>query len=357
MGAFTHPEVVNLTVRAAGEWGLWHYPDFKDLKGLGSFLGKVGLLRPAVTLLEPDSNGVTMSEVNKVTYRTPDYALACAQDYRKGEMGYQQHVWQATLGPYAVVFTTNPDSLREDDKHRPSYWASSGRFPRAAQHRNVLVAIYDVEEHKGLLESRHYLLTHAYFPRWAFDEVVEVASDPAGVGRGGAAAVGGGEEEGDGQGEGGRRGGWVFGRCGDAYVALYSHLPYEWQTEGPDAGQEIIAVGGENVWVCQVGRRAVDGSFEDFIAAVSGARLEVTGRGPETVVVYGAPGLGEVRFGWEGPLTVNGNEVPLGDYPRFDNPYCRADFGAGLYRISLGDAELTLDFRTGVREFSGEPTD
>ncbi len=35
-------------------------------------------------------------EVHIQTYRTPDYLLSCAQDYRAGKPGYQ-HIWQATL--------------------------------------------------------------------------------------------------------------------------------------------------------------------------------------------------------------------------------------------------------------------
>ena len=87
------------------------------------------------------------SEVNKLTYRTPDYMLANAQDYRPGEKGYQQHIWQATLAPYAVVFATNPDAMEETDNRRPSYWASHGRLPRTAQHQNVLIALHDIDRH------------------------------------------------------------------------------------------------------------------------------------------------------------------------------------------------------------------
>lgn len=53
-----------------------------------------------------------MTDVNKVSYRTSDYMLSSVQDFRKGEKGYQHHIWQATLSPYAVVFSNNPDSLR-----------------------------------------------------------------------------------------------------------------------------------------------------------------------------------------------------------------------------------------------------
>ena len=109
MGAFTHPKVIDLTMATADQWGLWHYPDFADLEDLAKTLQQLHLLAPASWLLNPDSNGTLTSEVNKVTFRTPDYQLSNAQDFRKGEKGYQQHIWQATLGPYALVFATNPE--------------------------------------------------------------------------------------------------------------------------------------------------------------------------------------------------------------------------------------------------------
>ncbi len=110
-------------------------------------------------------------------------------------------------------------------------------------------------------------------------------------------------------------GGWIFGQHGDGYVALYSHLPYEWQTEGPDADQEVIAVGME--------------------------------------VAYEAPGAGLVRFAWDGPLTVDGAEVPLRSYPRWENPYCRAEFDTTQFTITHAGKKLELDFEKNERTLIG----
>lgn len=324
MGAFTHPKIIELTVHTADTWGLWHYPDFRPLKDVAGILQKLNLLTAASALLKPETNGVVTDEVNKLTYRTPDYVLASAQDYRKGDTGYQQHIWEAALSPYAVVFVTNPDSLREDDKHRPSYWSSNGRLPRTAQIENVLFSLYDIDRYPRLsiFESRHYAFTHAYFPRWAFDEIVEV---PARDG-----------------------GGWVFARKDDGYIALYSHQPYEWQAEGPDAGQEMIALGRRNVWIAHLGRQTVDGAFQDFIAAVSTAPLDIRGLN----VAYQAPGVGQLEFGWDGPLTIDDEEVSLRSYPRWDNPYSHTDFGSSRIRIQFDGKLLELDFDQGTRQIT-----
>ena len=322
-GAFTLPSRIDKTIETADTWNLWHYPDFADLKDIAKGLQAVNGLSIASRLLDPDSNGTLMSEVNKVTYRTPDYQLSNAQDYRKGEKGYQQHIWQATLDSYAVVFATNPDDLKEGDNHRPSYWMSNGRLPRTAQYKNLLVALYDIPRHPSApypLETRHYAFTHAYFPKWAFDVVQEV---PAGK----------------------NGGGWIFGQRGDGYVALYSDQPYQWTGTGPDAGQEIIALGYQNVFICQMGRKAVDGSFDDFVRVVTEADLTVI----RLKVMYDAPGLGLATFDWESPFVVGRNQVPLREYPRWDNPYAQVEFGSLKYVIEYGGLSLSLDFENDLR--------
>jgi len=321
-GAFTLPSHIDKTIETADAWNLWHYPDFADLKDIAKALQAIHGLSVASQLLDPDSNGVVMDEVNKITYRTPDYQLSNAQDYRKGGKGYQQHIWQATLDSYAVVFATNPDDLKEGDNHRPSYWMSNGRLPRSVQYKNLLVALYDIPRHPSApypLETRHYAFTHAYFPKWAFDEVKEVP--------------------------GANGGGWIFGKRGDGYVALYSDQPYQWTETGPDAGQEIIALGYQNVFICQMGRKTVDGSFEDFVRAVTEADLTVT----HLKVKFNAPGLGLMTFDWESPFMVAGNHIPLRDYPRWDNPYTKVEFGNLVYSIEYGGMSLLLDFNDGVR--------
>jgi len=317
MGEFTIPQVIDQTITTADTWDLWHYPDFKDLKDIAKILQTIHGLPLASRLLDPDPNGVYMGEVNKVTYRTPDYMLSSAQSFRPGEKGYQQHIWQATLSPYAVVFTNNPDSMRSDDSQRPSYWMGNGRQPRTAQYKNLLIAMYDIPRYKSAprpLEARHYAFTHAYFPKWAFDEVIE-------------------------------QDGWVFGRIGDGYVALYSDQPYQWITEGPDADQEIVAPGYKNVWICQLGRASVDGSFAEFVSAVTNADLTVTGLN----VQYDAARIGEVTVGWRDDLIVNGQVISLDDYPRFDNPYTRVEFNSLIYEIKFQGMSLHLDFEKGTR--------
>jgi len=321
MGAFTNPEVINMTYDALDRNHMWNYEMFKPLHTTGRVLRPLGLMPMMTRLLNPDSNGTVMSEVNKVTYRTPDAMLSTAQSYRPGQKGYQHHIWQATLGPYAVVFVTHPGDAKSVG---PGFWQSNMSLPRNAQYKNVLVSVYNIQRH-GLPTPLQRLLvgfTHAYFPRWAFDEVWEVR-----------AANG---------------GGWNFARLGDGYVGLYSHAPYLWTTDGTQAGQEIVAKGRQNIWLCQVGRKQTDGSFEEFVQKLSQSAIAVDG----LQVEYAADGIGKVDFGWTSPLTVDGKNIPLTNYPRWENPYAQIEFGSEQFHIHHNGKELNLDFTRGIRNFS-----
>lgn len=108
----------------------------------------------------------------------------------------------------------------------------------------------------------------------------------------------------------------------------------------------MIADGAENIWICELGRRAVDGEFGDFIAKVAGAALEFDGLN----VRYASPSQGLLEFGWEGDLRRNGQTIPLRDYPRYDNPYAQVDFPAKVIEVNLGEHGLRLDWNRALRQ-------
>jgi hypothetical protein len=246
-----------------------------------------------------------MTEVHVHTYRTPHYLLSCAQDYRPGKPGYQQHIWQATLGIDAVVFTNHPGA--EDETSRPNYWAGNGVMPRAAQERNVLACIYHLPAGDPLPCS------HAYFPRAAFDEWVE-------------------------------RAGWILARAGEGYLALYSQHPYRWLDDAEGQAVEVRVDAPDNVWLCEMGDASGWESFEAFCQAIAGAELRCQG----LEVHYASPSLGPVRFGWEGAFEVGGREIALHDSPRFDNPYCQCAFLSPQLTIRRGEETLHLDLAGGA---------
>ena len=279
--------------------------DFVD--GVDAYLAaSQALIEAAGGSFDGEAVNTALSAVDLVTYRTPDYQLSCAQDFRPGKPGYQQHSWQATLDVDAVVFTTHPGTDDEQGAHeaRPNFWAGNRWLPRVAQHRNVLICLHHVPGD----DPRPY--SHAYFPRQAFDEVVQ-------------------------------QGHWTCGRKRRGYLALYSQHPARWTEAGSYAGIELRAGAPDNVWICELGDEQHDGSFARFVATISAAPVQCDG----LRVTYGSPSRGSLSFGWTEPLRAGGEVIPLHDYPRFDNPYCQAAVGDRCYTITRGTKQLTLDLR------------
>lgn len=243
-------------------------------------------------------------EVNKVTYKTPDYMLASAQSYLPGEPGYQQHIWQATLGPDAVVFVTHPACSADDNSHRPNFWHGNAILPRVAQWKDVLLAVYHLPEDDWMG------FTHAYFPMAAFDEAV--VED-----------------------------GWALARKGDGYLALTAAGGLELMTHGRTAYRELRSPGRDNVWICQMGRAELDGTFDEFKA-----KVKTMGRLFEEDTVQVLTLRNEiVRFGWEQPFTVNGHEQPLAGFKHYENLYCEADLPAEVMEIRYQDTVMRLVFQ------------
>jgi len=313
--AYTHPRTINLFARMLDAFDWWDnafFEPFKARQGLINMARRLGLLPLVARLFERDITRNTREEVQVYTYRTPDYLLSSAQDYRPGYGGDQQHIWQATLGPDAVCFTTHPARRGGPS---PNYWTGSGSLPRVAQVENVVMAIYNVDTRPGLYVTNRLLFTHAWLPRDRFDEVIE-------------------------------QNGWILARRGDGYLALRSQGACRWQTEpGEDQGRELIVPGRQNVWICELGRRAVDGGFDDFSQRIVGAEFSFR----RLNVCYHSPSQGRLEFGWRGPLRQNGKDVLLGSYPRYDNPYGQAGFPAEEIAIRDADHWLELDWQTAER--------
>jgi hypothetical protein len=317
--AYAHPLTLALTMKMFDAYNWWEnafLAPFKPYRRPLGFLRRTHLLGALARALEWDLCRNTREEVNITTYRTPDYSLSCAQDYRPGYGGDQQHIWQATLGADAVCFTTHPAKLEGPS---PNYWAGSGTLPRAVQVKNVVMAVHRISRRPALYVPNRLFFTHAWLPRDQFDTVIE-------------------------------RDGWIFARRGEGYLALRSQRPYRWQeAPGEDQGREIIADGRENIWICELGREAVDGGFAGFVERIAAAGLAFN----RLQVRYDSPSQGRLEFGWEGPLRVDGRETPLGGYPRWDNPYLQAEFGTGHLVIEHGGKRLELDFERGTREMDG----
>jgi hypothetical protein len=66
-------------------------------------------------------------------------------------------------------------------------------------------------------------------------------------------------------------------------------------------------------------------------------------------VTFASPTEGRIAFGQDGPLTVDGDEVPLRNEARYDNPWAQVPFGSDTYEIGDDEGGLVLDFAAGTR--------
>jgi hypothetical protein len=242
-------------------------------------------------------------EVNKVTYKTPDYMLCSAQDYRPGEKGSQEHIWQATMGPDAVVFVTHPACVSQEGSHRPGFWHGNFALPRVAQWKDVLFAVHKLPDNDWMG------FTHAYFPIYAFDEYA-------------------------------LRDGWAFARKGAGYLALTAARGMELMTRGDHACRELRSYGQSNVWLCHMGRAAQDGGFGQFQEKILALDVAFEGLSVRCTSLRGDA----LAFGWEGPLLKNGEDQPITGFKHYDNPYCQAELAASHMDIGFGDQVMRLNF-------------
>jgi hypothetical protein len=253
---------------------------------------------------------------NIVTYKTPDSMLSSVQDYQPGRPGWQEQVWQATLGAEAIVFTNHPGCSSESDSRTPGYWCGNARLPRVAQWKDLLVSIHRLEIDDLLA------FTHAYFPTATFDDYVLHPSAP----RGHAA---------DWNSEA-----WAFARRGDGYLAITNSQGLTMPMQGRYAKRELRAKGLSQIWLVQMGRAALDGDFARFQAKVLAMPLSFAGGTVRCTSLRGDT----LDFSWEGPLIVNGESQPLDGFKHYENLYTTTDLPCHQMTIQAGEDGLRLDF-------------
>ena len=284
-----------------------------DLLKIGAEL--YGMSIPELcNLIDATTRGVVLEEVNTYTYRTPNYQLSGAQDFHKGMAGYQEHVWQASLDEYAYIFTNSYGGFRMEDY-------VGGFKPRATFYKNVGVIQHDRITQALLIELVYLILgfepvIQTYFPIWAFDEVLQ-------------------------------QGNWLFSRRLDGYIALYSDEPMNWVSD-----YELQTFGRKNAYIVELGSIDDYGSFANFTSSLLATRVNVQHLAIGYNIEYVSPIRGLVKVAWNGPMTVNGVQVDLGSYDRFDNNYCHQEFNTLRTTIEFGNLKLELDFENATRTYT-----
>ncbi|MEZ0294986.1 MAG: hypothetical protein ACAI35_00875 [Candidatus Methylacidiphilales bacterium] len=176
-------------------------------------------------------------------------------DLRPGGAGYQQHIWQATLGRDCHVFVNHPGCFMDGVKtSRPGYWYGNGCLPRLRQTGNWLQAIYVIADGTktkpeitpetwqwpATSSARPFDLhpipfTHAHWPADSFDR----------------------EES---------RGNWVFGQKGAGFIGMWCSEALVTHNDVL-TGRELRANSYASAWLVICGDLEGDGSLEKFLAA------------------------------------------------------------------------------------------
>jgi len=338
-GALTSWQLIPTTVEAVKRWNLLDTELFQKFAVVKQFIDiNPTVLQVLIRELSSFAAAGVLGEAHTYTWRSPEAMLSSVIDHRYGDAMEQVHAWQATLDPEALVFTTHPTKPVKkslDWASDSGYWTGTASMPRSAQVGRAAVHIYQpayASPTDALLGPvfGYQPFTHAFFPLDRFDEVVE-------------------------------QDGWVLGRKGDGYVALWSERPTQWRqydtatesTGGHTLPFDLVAPGGaDNVWIVEVGRRADHGSFAAFVAAITSAEISVERNGWEIGVSYASPTEGELRLGNRGGFTLDGVARELRDHPRHSSPWAeQCHLGKG-FDISEGGARLQLNFETGGRKVS-----
>lgn len=193
-------------------------------------------------MVDAAAKSYRMADVEITLSKTPGYLLTSLQipasfsgkdgkpaGLQPGAIGYQQHLWHATLGQDCHVFSNHPGGSFDRTSSRPGYWYGNGIIPRVKQDGGTLMAIYNIPE------THPMPFTHAHWPADAFDR----------------------QEA---------RGNWVFGQKGDGCVALWCSEPL---TPHDDmlSGRELRANGLRAAWLCICGSAKESGGLEGFIKA------------------------------------------------------------------------------------------
>jgi hypothetical protein len=259
-------------------------------------------------------------------WRTPDAMLSSVQDYRAGLPGLQEHIWGATLGSEIQVFATHPAADTISSSARPNSWAGQLVLPRAHQDRDTVLVLHRIPEDDWVGT------THLWFPAPLFDEWRQ-------------------------------HGPWLAGRAGDGYVAVATAGGFSPQLTGDEAWQCWWPNGAGAAYVATVGRRAVDGTFADFLTSLSEPVFDAFNP-TEPSVRWTARDGRDLQLGWSQAFTIDGQPAGLGpdgrpeQPPHLESPACRQEFGADRLEVRWHGENLVIDYRAGRRlqPDSGIPT-
>ncbi|MHC1550461.1 hypothetical protein [Phyllobacterium sp. K27] len=205
-------------------------------------------------------------------YKSADFAMGSAVNYRWGDWGYQETILHLRLGekPEAAIWINHPGESIQFGYGRPSYWGGCGTIPRVQQYRGLAVLAFALHE-----EQPNF--THAWFPIAEFDES-RISGNRA------------------------------IARSGTGAVLLHASEPLLQVAEGPSANVEIRQYGMKTRWIVRVCTSNDLASVEERFGLLD-AREENDG-----TIVVDDPEYGTVRFRADGSVEAESRTITRADY-------------------------------------------
>jgi len=272
------------------------------------------------------------SPVYKYDYMTPDWCLGSLQGGILQPI--QQHTWDVTwigsadnttlfsLHPYysafelAMFFPEDPHMLTASVQAQKSTYTnpqklnSSSPYERVFQHEDTLMAVYNIPEGT---DHNHVTL---YVPD-CLNKTIE--------------------------------NGWIFGQDGNCYVAVYPCTEGEWYdepVEGFPPAQRMQIPAGQTAIVTEIGRPAVDGTFDEFKAGILGLPAPgFTESEDGPVVMYVNHHGTELSYAWiDEAGSVNDIPYIFPSDMLFDGPFVRGGVNTGIITITAGGEARVLNF-------------
>ena len=288
----------------------------------------------------------THSRLVRYSWVTPDYILGTQMDHPGAVHSHLscQARWQG------ISFSTNPDIKifpRGIEELENGTWKMTTRFHRSVQDRNVLIT----------QQNRHWTTVHPdWFPGKNQD------SEPFGVyiGKGHDEVV--------------EKGGWLFIRQGNAYVAIKVVLDQKIDPENPDdlewyTESKALTAALDNdayEWnpertiirfrdrfsplILETARKADYPTFGAFQEDILDNPIQLsntvvpewytftyTGCGDDAQEIYFNAANSEIPM-------VGGKRIDYAYPMTFDSPYLKSEYNSGKIRIEYGGETLDLDF-------------
>ncbi|MBR9974955.1 MAG: hypothetical protein KFF77_05195 [Bacteroidetes bacterium] len=271
-------------------------------------------------------------DVPRYTYMHPLFAMGSIPGGQVQPR--EQHSWDVTWIPKdpqkpATLFVMHPYfdpvGLRPFIPHSPeialraiglldSYFgtvtqpAAGSPFEDVFQHRNTLIALYDIGQ-----VSRFPLVAGFLPPEYKKMDVDSTRS------------------------------GWITINTGDVYLAVYPLAPYR-IVDGM-FGKHLFSPHKRNGVIVHVAGRNTAGSYEQFRKAVRETKVDTSRFASDASIRYTTPDGDVFAFTFAGTRTVNGESVMMKEDMLFDSPRLQSKRGSGALTIRSTEGDVTIDMR------------